>query len=124
MAEILIIRVLRIYLISICLRKRDPSACMIIHILFIQTSQLHSRSVLICLLSITLTTKSASHTSQFIMPCGSHILNCSRIRKNVTHREQRTHGQRDRQTENSITDATLIPWITGLSGPIYNKIEY
>ena len=35
------------------------------------------------------------------------------IRKNVTNRE--THSE---QTDNSITEATLIPWIAGLSGPI------
>ena len=51
--------------INICLRKRDPSACMIIHILFVQTSQLHSQSVLICLVNVTITAKSALYTSQF-----------------------------------------------------------
>jgi len=54
---------------------------------------------------------------------GGHVLCCSRIRKNVkyrirkniTYREQRTDRQR---TEKAITEATLIPWIAGLSGPI------
>ena len=97
--------------ISICHRKRDPSACMIIHILFLQMSQLHSRSVLMCLVNLTLTTKSASHTSQFVRQCGGHILYCSRIRKNVT----------DRQTENRQTNYrghSNPRWIAGLSGPI------
>ena len=30
----------------------------------------------------------------------------------------RTYRHTDRQTENSIAEATLIPWIPGLSGPI------
>ena len=45
---------------------------------------------------------------------GSHILYCSRIRKNVTSRETE-----NKHTENSITEATLSPyqWNAGLSGP-------
>ena len=40
--------------ISICLRKRDPSACMMIHILLVHMLQLQSRSILICLVNVTL----------------------------------------------------------------------
>ena len=32
--------------------------------------------------------------------------------------------QTDRQTEKAITEATLIPWIAGLSGPIKNIPTY
>ena len=44
------------------------------------------------------------------------------LEKNVTHK-QRTHIQR---TNKAITEATLIPWIAGLSGPIkqLNKVLY
>ena len=52
--------------ISICLRKHDPSACMMIHILLVQMLQLQLRSVLICLVNVTLTAKSTLHISQFV----------------------------------------------------------
>ena len=52
--------------ISIYLRKRDPSACMMIHILLVQRIQVQLQYVLICLVNITLTAKSALHTSQFV----------------------------------------------------------
>ena len=48
--------------------------------------------------------------------CGGHVLYCSRIRKNVTEKTQRT--DREQRTEKAIREATLIPWIAGLSGPI------
>ena len=51
--------------ISICLRKHELSACMMIHILLVQTLQLQSRSELICLVNVTLTAKSVLHTLQF-----------------------------------------------------------
>ena len=47
--------------ISICLRKHDPSAFIIIYILFVQTLQLHWQSVLYVLL----TAKFESHTLHF-----------------------------------------------------------
>ena len=56
-----------------------------------------------------------SNTSKF--RDGGLILCIRSIRKNFTHREH-TDIETDRQTEKAITDATLIPWITGLSGPI------
>ena len=52
--------------ISICHRKCDPSDCMMIHILLVHTLQLQLQSVLICLINVTLTAKSAVHTSQFM----------------------------------------------------------
>ena len=51
---------------SICFRKRDPSACMMIYILLVQTLQLQLQSILIYLLNITLTAKSVLHISQFV----------------------------------------------------------
>ena len=51
--------------ISICLRKLDLSACMMIHILLVQKLQLQSQSVLIYLANLTLTAKSALHISHF-----------------------------------------------------------
>ena len=60
-----------------------------------------------CLLRFTLAVNSVAHTSKF--GDSSHILYWSRIRKNVTHIQR---------TEKTITEATLIPWIVGLSGPI------
>ena len=51
--------------ISICLRKQDPSAYMMIHILLVQTLQLQLQSILICLVNVTLTAKTSLHISQF-----------------------------------------------------------
>ena len=39
----------------------------------------------------------------------------------VVKQSHRKH--RDRQTEKAITEATLIPWIARLSGPIHEKIR-
>ena len=61
---------------------------------------------------------------------GGLLLYWSRIRKNVTHREQRTYIYTenpqitDKKTEKAITEATLVPWITGLSRPIEEKAEW
>ena len=44
------------------------------------------------------------------------MAHCSRIRK-TSHTENRQRTE-NRQTEKAITEATLIPWIAGLSGPI------
>ena len=64
-----------------------------------------------CLLRFTLAANLVAHTSQF---GDSGLILCwSKIRKFVTHTEHT-----DRHTEKAITEATLIPWITGLSGPI------
>ena len=52
-----------------------------------------------CLLKLTLSTNSGSHTSQF--GSGSHILYCSRIRKKVIENKE--------QTEKAIIEATQIP---------------
>ena len=49
-----------------------------------------------------------------ILRCGSPILYCSRISKNVTDK----HTDREQGTEIPITEATLIPWIARLSEPI------
>ena len=46
--------------------------------------------------------------------CSGLILYCSMIRKNVTENRQTDREQ----TEKPITEATLIPWMAGLSGPI------
>ena len=55
----------------------------------------------------------------------SHILYCSRIRKKVTeNREQRIENRVNRQIEKTITEATLIPWIAGLSGPIICNADF
>ena len=63
-----------------------------------------------CLLRFTLAASSVAHKSPF---GDSGLILCwSRIRKFVTYREYT-----DRQTEKAITEATLIPWIAGLSGP-------
>ena len=63
---------------------------------------------LLCLLIFTPATNSRAHTSQF----GSSglILCWSRIRKNVTHREQNTENK---HTEKAIAEASLIPWMPG-----------
>ena len=52
--------------ISICLRKHDPSACKMIHIILVQMLQLQSQSILICIVNITLIAKSALHVSHFV----------------------------------------------------------
>ena len=68
-----------------------------------------------CLLKLTLSANSGSHTSQF--GCGGHILYCSRIRKKVTENRKQPdrHQRTDRQrTEKVITEATLI--VDGSSG--------
>ena len=70
-----------------------------------------------CLLRFTPTTNLVAHTSQF--GDGGLILCWSRIRKFVTY-IQRIY----RQTEKAIKEATLIPWIAGLSGPITKKHLY
>ena len=63
-----------------------------------------------CLLRFTLAASSVAHKSPF---GDSGLILCwSRIRKFVTHREHT-----DTQTEKAITEATLIQWITRLSGP-------
>ena len=49
------------------------------------------------------------------------ILYCSRIRKNVTNKQTDRDTEKKQRTENSITEATLIPWIAGLSGPILKE---
>ena len=96
--------------------------------------------LLICLLNFTLNEKLSAHSLQFgtkyhvysdslrvqitehteynymtaaLYCVGEELENLMRTNKQ-TDREQT-----DRQTENSITEATLIPWISGLSEPIY-----
>ena len=64
-----------------------------------------------CLPRFTPAANSVAHTSQF--GDGGLILYWSRIRKNVTHRQTDI----ERRTEKAITEAILIPWIAGLSGP-------
>ena len=91
--------------IIICLRKRDPSAYMIIHILFVQMLQLHSQSVLICIVNITLTTKYALHTLQFAR--GTADIYYTTVGLEKSNVEQRT--------EKPITEATLIP--------MYHRVE-
>ena len=71
-----------------------------------------------CLLRFTLAANLVAHISQF--GHSGLILYWSRIRKNVTN-PRRTHIQR---TEKAITEATLIPWITRLSGPIYKVKKF
>ena len=69
-----------------------------------------------CLLRFTLAASSVAHKSPF---GDSGLILCwSRIRKFVTYREYT-----DRQTEKAIREATPIPWIAGLSGPIHEKIR-
>ena len=68
-----------------------------------------------CHLRSTPAANLVAHKSKF--RDGGLILCWSEIRKFVTHREY-TDIQTDRQTEKAITEATLIPWIVGLSGPI------
>ena len=63
-----------------------------------------------CLLRFTPAANAVAHISQF--GDGGLILCWSRIRKNVTQREH-TYIH----TEKAFTEATLILWITGLSGP-------
>ena len=71
---------------------------MIIHILFIQTLQLHSPSVLIYLVNVTLTTKSTSHILQFVGPMADIYHTAVGLEKNVSeNREQTENGE---QTEN------------------------
>ena len=69
-----------------------------------------------CLLRFTTATNSVAHTSQF--GDSGLILCLSRIRKNVTN-PRKTHIRR---IEKAITEATLILWIAGLSGPIIADI--
>ena len=64
-----------------------------------------------CLLRFTLAANLVAHILQF--SDSNLILYWSKIRKNVTHREHT-----DIQTEKAITEATLIPWIARLRGPI------
>ena len=87
--------------LSICLRKRDPSAHMMIHILFVVTLQLQSQSTLICLVNVTLTTKSTQHTSQF----ARHTTTMYYIAVELEILEQ---------TQEPITETILIP--NGSSG--------
>ena len=71
-----------------------------------------------CLLRFTLATNSVAHTLQF--HDNGLILCWSRIRKFVTQREH-TYGEKTenrQRIEKAITEATLILWIAGLSGPI------
>ena len=76
------------------------------------TSQFESDTVS-CLLRFTPAANLGSHISQF--GDGGLILCWSRIRKNVTHGEQRSENK---HTEKVIAEATLILWIAGLSRPI------
>ena len=64
-----------------------------------------------CPLRFTPATNSLAHTSQ--LRDGGLILYLSRIRIFVTY-PRRTHRE---HTDNSIIEATLIPWIAGLSRP-------
>ena len=89
-----------------CLLTITPAANSVAH-----TSQFGSGEVT-CLLRFTSAANSAAHTLQF--GSSSLISYWSRIRKNVTHREQ----TENRQTEKAITETTLIPWIAKLSGLI------
>ena len=57
-----------------------------------------SRSFIICLFNVTLNAKSALHISQFV--------------------DKKTN----KQTEISKTEATLIPWVAGLTGPIFDTV--
>ena len=50
--------------------------------------------------------------------CINKLENFMRRNREQTDREQRT----DRQTENSKPEATLIPWIVGVSGPILGAL--
>ena len=59
------------------------------------------------------TEKPIKEATLILMDGGGLISYCSRIRKNVTEK------QRNKQrTKNSILEATLFPWVAGLSGPI------
>ena len=75
--------------ISICLRKCDPSTCMIIHIPFLQMFQLYWRSVLICLVNVTLTTKTTLYTlqaaPQSVLIC---LVNVTLTAKSTLHTSQ------------------------------------
>ena len=64
-----------------------------------------------CLPKFTLVANLVAHTSQF--SDGGLILCWGRIRKFVIY-PRRTYIQ----TENLITEAALLLWIAGLSGPI------
>ena len=102
--------------ICICLNKHDPSACMIIHIFFVKMSQLHSRSVLICLLNLTLNAKSTSHTSQFAVRQPYIILQQDQKKCN---KEQRTEDRKQTDRETNYRGHSNRRWIAGLSRPIY-----
>ena len=96
--------------------------------------------LLICLLNLTLNKKSSSHSLQFVSKY--HVFLDSlraqireytyhnsvtaalyyagvELEKNVTY-TQRTENK---HTEKAIAEATLIPWIAGLSGPIGLTLE-
>ena len=51
--------------ISICLRKHDPSAGMMIYIFIEHMLQLQPQSIIICPINVTLTAKSEVHILQF-----------------------------------------------------------
>ena len=72
-----------------------------------------------CLLRFTLAANLVAHTSQF--GDDGLILYWSRIRKNVTHTQR--INRKKLKTEKAITEATLILWITGLSGPITKEFK-
>ena len=71
------------------------------------------------LFRLTLAANLVAHTLKF--GDGGLILCWSRIRKNVTHREQRTENK---HTEKAIAEAHLIPWSAGLGGQYYTYMQH
>ena len=63
----------------------------------------------IYVLELTLTANSGSHTSQF--GSGSHILYCSRIRKNVTENRQTDREQTDSESNYRSHSNPVDHWV-------------
>ena len=77
--------------------------------------------LLICLFKLTLCANSGSHTLQ--LECSSHILYCSRIRKNVTENKEQTDRLTDNR-ESNYRGHSIDQWIIGLSGPIPYNVQF
>ena len=88
---------------------------MMIHILLVQTLQLHLQYVLICLVNVTLTAKTSLHTSQFVRPMAVAIyytvVGLEKIWRRTENRQTDNREQKQRkQLQRSLICRTdLMP---------------
>ena len=81
--------------------------------------QLQSQSVLICLVNVTLTTKSVLHKLQFASHAAA--IYYTEVGSEKSNREQ-TDREQTENRESNYRGHSNCRWIVGLSRPIYFKL--